>query len=58
MGIREGQGEKERESPPNTLLSKEPDLELYLTTLRLEPELKSSYMLNQLSHPGALRSLL
>jgi len=49
------EGEEERIQSGFSVLSMEPDAGLDLMTLRSQPELKPSQMVNRLHQPGALR---
>lgn len=51
-GGERAEGERERESQAGSTLGAEPDIWLDLMTLRSQPELNPSWMLNLLSHPG------
>ena len=49
------QKKRERESQAESALSIEPDVGLDRTSLRSRPELKPSWPLNRLQHPGVPR---
>ena len=56
--VRERERERERESQVDSLPSTDPDLGLDPTTVRSCSEPKSSWLLKQLSHLGALMQIL